>query len=69
MTEVSKDVVKNIIRDMNVEFFNSHVREIIWSKERRECVIKMDTKNEQSQKEEFKFTGDDAMLIFKKLTY
>jgi hypothetical protein len=65
MTEQSR----NILKQINESFFNSHIDEIIWSKENRKCVIKMDTKNVDKQKEEFIFEGEDAIMIFKKLTY
>ena len=65
MTEQSR----NILKQINESFFNSHIDEIIWSKENRKCVIKMDTRNAEKQKEEFVLEGDDALIVFKKLTY
>lgn len=65
MTEQSRNTLKKI----NEDFFNSHIEEIVWSKETGRCIIKMDTRNQDRQKEEFVLEGEEASLIFKKLTY
>ena len=53
--------VKLLLKDLNRKYFDSHIVNVIWSKEKDLLRIVMDTK------EEFKFNGEDGKLIYKQL--
>ena len=59
-------LIKDTLNELNKNYFNDHIEEIVWSSERVELRIKMTTKTE-GVKDEFKFTGDLAKAIYKKL--
>lgn len=56
------ETVKNVLKMLNQEYFDSHVDNMIWSKEKEMLTIVMDTK------EKYEYTGELARGIFKKLS-
>ena len=57
------DNLKNILKELNRSFFDKHISDVRWSKEKDTLTILMDTK------EKFEFTGEEAKQLYKKLTY
>jgi hypothetical protein len=57
MTEEAKISLKNL----NKQYFDDHIDEIIWSDEKKKLTIKMKTKDK------FEFLGDTAKDIYKSL--
>jgi hypothetical protein len=68
---MSEEISKKLA-DLNRDFFNNHIDEVIWSKENSMLTVKMDTKEmvdlkPTGKREQFIFVGDEAKQIFKKL--
>lgn len=53
--------IKVLLKDLNRNYFDRHIENVIWSKEKDLLRIVMDTG------EEFKFNGEDGKLIYKLL--
>lgn len=63
MTQAASDLLK----ELNKEYFNEHIDEIVWNSEKVELRIRMITKNREGVRDEFVFKGDEAKSIYKKL--
>lgn len=63
MTQQASDALK----ELNKNYFNDHIDEIVWNSEKAELRIKMISKNREGAKDEFIFKGDEAKAIYKKL--
>lgn len=56
---------KLLLKNMNREFFDDCIKEVIWSKEKDLLVIKM--KAVEGKIKEFRFNGEDGKAIYKQL--
>jgi hypothetical protein len=52
---------KIILKDLNRNYFDSHIDEVVWSKEKDLLIVKMQTG------EQYKFNGEDGKAIYKQL--
>ena len=53
--------IKLLLKNLNRKYFDSHIVNVIWNKEKDLLRIVMDTE------EEFRFNGEDGKLIYKQL--
>jgi len=60
-------MASDTLKELNKNYFNDHIDEIVWNTEKAELRIKMITKNREGARDEYLFVGDNAKAIYKKL--
>ena len=60
-------IVSDLLKELNKEYFNSHIDEVVWNSEKEELRVKMISRNREGVKDEFIFKGVEAKMIYKKL--
>ena len=63
MTQAIRDKMK----DLNRDYFDSHIDEVRWSHEGNKLTIIMKTKDVMGAQERFEFNGEDGKMIYKRL--
>jgi hypothetical protein len=59
--------IKETLKDLNRNYFDSHIDEVKWSHENNKLTIIMKTKDVMGSRERFEFSGEDGKMVYKQL--